>query len=84
MTTKTTRAPSFKYMINANTWLAHAIMKANLETLKNGHYPNGEKLTRSDIAKISENNRNCIDILTQHDCDIPIMEDKPGDQFKLF
>lgn len=72
------------HMTNAITWQANAMMKVELETLKKGEYPNGDKITPSDILKINESIANCTAILESYHCEIPALKDEPGDQFKLF
>ena len=41
-------------MKNAVTWMAHSIIKINLEILKSGKYPNGSRVDKKAIEELNE------------------------------
>jgi hypothetical protein len=70
------------HMENRECFMAYVVMHVNLECLRDGKYPNGEKFKKADEEKALREVEACREILNAHNCEIPVV--KPAPQLKLF
>jgi len=70
------------YMDRTITWQAHSVAWINHECLKEGKFPNGQKLTAKDIAHCNEEIKTSNEILKHYGCEEYKPAPKP--QLELF
>jgi hypothetical protein len=70
------------YMNDKVSWIAHSVGWMALTNLKEGKYPNGQKLTKADIEECKEKLLEANQYLIEHNCK-PFVEEIQPIQLRL-